>query len=58
MAETREHPCLAPLPGEEPRHRPCGTCGRCVSGTGRDRNPNTTDCYDDYLTAATTWRSA
>lgn len=33
-------------------YTPCGGCSRCVSGTGRDRDPDASDCYGDYLATA------
>ncbi|WP_157850101.1 MULTISPECIES: hypothetical protein [Kitasatospora] len=45
-------------PQQDARYRPCGACARCRTGVGRDQNPAVSDCWDDYLTAATTQRSA
>ena len=39
-------------PEEDETYRRCGQCDRCVSGTGRDRDPSASDCYDDMLEAA------
>ncbi|MFJ4680033.1 MULTISPECIES: hypothetical protein [unclassified Kitasatospora] len=38
--------------GKDGTYRACGKCSRCVSGTGRDRDPGASDCWDDYLEAA------
>ncbi|WP_282204568.1 hypothetical protein [Kitasatospora fiedleri] len=47
-----------PWPPDPDEHRPCKVCSRCVSGTGRDRDPDASDCYVDWLEAATVRRSA
>ncbi|MFE1321574.1 hypothetical protein [Kitasatospora phosalacinea] len=49
MASSRR-PRIEWPDGED--YRPCGRCSRCVSGTGRDRDPNASDCYVDMLDAA------
>ncbi|GAA2112373.1 hypothetical protein GCM10009759_55040 [Kitasatospora saccharophila] len=30
----------------------CGECSRCVSGTGRNRDPEAADCYAEWLDAS------
>ncbi|RPE27266.1 hypothetical protein EDD38_7411 [Kitasatospora cineracea] len=54
QASTRRAQQLATL------YRPCGACCRCISGTGRERDPNSTDCWVTYLEAESrpTQRSA
>lgn len=40
-----------PDPAAEARHRRCGECNRCLSGTGRE--PVREDCYAAWLDRAT-----
>ncbi|MFJ5885308.1 hypothetical protein [Kitasatospora cineracea] len=49
----RQHPVPWPhATGVDVEHKPCGSCSRCVSGTGRDRDETASDCWVDYLDAA------
>lgn len=42
-----------PATGADAKHQPCGSCSRCVSGTGRDCDETASDCWVDYLNAIT-----
>lgn len=43
-----------PATGADAEHQKCGTCDRCETGISRDLDPQATDCWTDYLDAATT----
>ncbi len=51
-------PRRIPRPLDPDAYRKCGTCDRCRTGVGRDKNPDASDCWDVYLDAATVRRSA